>query len=101
MNIIIGIYGDIYEVSKFVDKHPGEGIHDTYLKYYNRKDATVEFNRFHYTNESDEMLIDSKKIGEGEDFSKIGSFLLSKKNKWITGQILHIDGGRSTLRIKA
>ncbi len=41
------------------------------------------------------------KIGEGEDFSKIGSFLLSKKNKWITGQILHIDGGRSTLRIKA
>ena len=35
------------------------------------------------------------------NFSKIGSFLLSKKNKWITGQILHIDGGRSTLRIKA
>ena len=41
------------------------------------------------------------KIGTGEDFSDIGSFLLSDKNSWITGQILHIDGGRSTLRIKS
>ena len=41
------------------------------------------------------------KIGSGEDFSDIGSFLLSDRNNWITGQIFHIDGGRSTLRIKA
>ena len=41
------------------------------------------------------------KIGVGEDFSDIGSFLLSDKNSWITGQIFHIDGGRSTLRIKS
>ncbi len=41
------------------------------------------------------------KIGAGEDFSDIGSFLLSNKNSWITGQIFHIDGGRSTLRIKS
>ena len=41
------------------------------------------------------------KIGKGEDFANIGTFLLSKENKWITGQIIHIDGGRSTLRIKA
>ncbi len=41
------------------------------------------------------------KIGEGDDFSHIGAFLLSEKNKWMTGQILHVDGGRSTLRIKA
>ena len=41
------------------------------------------------------------KIGTGEDFSEIGSFLLSSKNSWITGQIFHIDGGRSTLRIKS
>ena len=40
------------------------------------------------------------KLGEGKDFSDIGSFLLSKENQWITGQILHIDGGRSTLRVK-
>ena len=41
------------------------------------------------------------KIGSGEDFSDIGSFLLSDKNNWITGQIFHIDGGRSSLRIKS
>ena len=41
------------------------------------------------------------KIGEGSDFAELGSYLLSENNKWITGQILHIDGGRSTLRLKA
>ena len=41
------------------------------------------------------------KIGQGEDFADLSSFLLSEKNRWITGQIFHIDGGRSTLRIKA
>ncbi len=41
------------------------------------------------------------KIGSGDDFSDIGSYLLSDKNNWITGQIFHIDGGRSTLRIKS
>ena len=61
MPILIGIYGNIYEVSKFLNKHPGEGIHDTYLKYYNRKDATADFERYHNTNESDEMLIEAKK----------------------------------------
>ena len=41
------------------------------------------------------------KIGNGEDFGDLASFLLGEKNIWITGQIFHIDGGRSTLRIKA
>ncbi len=41
------------------------------------------------------------KIGSGDDFADIGSFLLSDKNSWITGQIFHIDGGRSSLRIKS
>ena len=41
------------------------------------------------------------KIGNGDDFGDLASFLLSEKNNWITGQIFHIDGGRSTLRIKA
>ena len=41
------------------------------------------------------------KIGAGDDFGELGSFLLSERNNWITGQIFHIDGGRSTLRIKA
>ncbi len=41
------------------------------------------------------------KIGESKDFDDLSSFLLGEKNNWITGQIFHIDGGRSTLRIKA
>ena len=41
------------------------------------------------------------RIGEGSDFAEFGSYLLSENNKWITGQILHIDGGRSSLRIKS
>ena len=41
------------------------------------------------------------KIGNREDFGDLASFLLGEKNKWITGQIFHIDGGRSTLRIKS
>ena len=48
-----------------------------------------------------EIMHPIPKIGEGEDFAEISAYLLSKDNKWMTGQILHIDGGRSTLRIKA
>jgi len=40
------------------------------------------------------------KIGRDEDFGDLSSFLLSEKNSWITVQIFHIDGVRSTLRIK-
>ena len=40
------------------------------------------------------------KIGNGEDFADLSTFLLTKKNNWITGQIFHIDGGRSTVRKK-
>ena len=40
------------------------------------------------------------KIGSPKDFSKLASFLLGQNNKWITGQIIHVDGGRSTLRKK-
>tara|TARA_Y100000992_G_C21237903_1_gene479144 strand:- start:425 stop:1147 length:723 start_codon:yes stop_codon:yes gene_type:complete len=38
-----------------------------------------------------------KRIGNGEDFSSIVSFLLSKESSWVTGQILGVDGGRSSV----
>ena len=47
------------------------------------------------------LCIQFLKLETGEDFAYIGSYLLSENNKWITGQIFHIDGGRSTLRIKS
>jgi NAD(P)-dependent dehydrogenase (short-subunit alcohol dehydrogenase family) len=39
-----------------------------------------------------------KRIGKPEDIAEMVSFLLSEKASWITGQILHVDGGMSTLK---
>lgn len=40
-----------------------------------------------------------KKIGRPEDLANLASFLLSQKSAWITGQVLHADGGMSSLKI--
>ncbi len=38
------------------------------------------------------------RFGQPEDIASAASFLLDPKNSWITGQIIHVDGGLSTLR---
>ena len=40
------------------------------------------------------------RIGEAEDVAQMAAFLLSADTSWITGQVLSVDGGRSTLRVK-
>lgn len=40
-----------------------------------------------------------KKIGKPEDLASLAAFLLSEKSSWITGQVLHADGGMSTLKV--
>lgn len=40
-----------------------------------------------------------KRIGKTEDLANAAAFLLSEKSTWITGQIIHIDGGMSTLKV--
>lgn len=37
------------------------------------------------------------RVGEPEDIANTIAFLLSEQASWITGQVLHVDGGRSTL----
>ncbi len=40
-----------------------------------------------------------KKIGQPEDIAELSCFLLTNKSKWLTGQVLALDGGMSTLKI--
>lgn len=39
-----------------------------------------------------------KRIGNTEDIANMALFLLSEKSSWITGQILHVDGGMSSIK---
>ena len=38
-----------------------------------------------------------KRLGEGKDSASIAKFLLSDESSWMTGQIIGVDGGRSSL----
>ena len=40
-----------------------------------------------------------KRIGTASDIANMAAFLLSEKASWITGQIIHVDGGMSSLKI--
>lgn len=40
------------------------------------------------------------KLGAPEDSAELAAFLLGEKSPWITGQVMHVDGGRSSLRTK-
>jgi 3-oxoacyl-[acyl-carrier protein] reductase len=40
-----------------------------------------------------------KRFGQPEDIAQMASFLLSEKSSWMSGQILHVDGGMSTLLV--
>jgi NAD(P)-dependent dehydrogenase (short-subunit alcohol dehydrogenase family) len=41
-----------------------------------------------------------QRLGTPEDIAAITAFLLSPEADWITGQIISVDGGRSTLRTR-
>lgn len=39
-----------------------------------------------------------KKIGASEDIANMAAFLISEKAGWITGQVIHVDGGMSAIK---
>lgn len=40
-----------------------------------------------------------KAIGKAEDSAELAIFLLGEKSKWMTGQIIHMDGGMSSIKM--
>lgn len=40
-----------------------------------------------------------KQVGSAEDIARMASFLLTQQSGWITGQVLHVDGGLSSVRM--
>ncbi|SDB46025.1 SDR family NAD(P)-dependent oxidoreductase [Belnapia rosea] len=40
------------------------------------------------------------RLGEAEDAAALADFLLSDQSGWITGQVIGVDGGRSSLRAR-
>jgi NAD(P)-dependent dehydrogenase (short-subunit alcohol dehydrogenase family) len=40
-----------------------------------------------------------KKVGSPRDIAHMAEFLLSERSGWISGQILHVDGGMTRLRV--
>lgn len=40
-----------------------------------------------------------KRVGNSEDIANLAVFLLSDKSTWVTGQVLGVDGGISTLNV--
>ena len=38
-----------------------------------------------------------KRLGDSDEIAALGAFLLSPESGWMTGQIVSVDGGRSTL----
>ena len=48
--------------------------------------------------EANSLLHPLKRIGTADDIANMAEFLLSDKSSWITGQILHVDGGISSIK---
>jgi NAD(P)-dependent dehydrogenase (short-subunit alcohol dehydrogenase family) len=40
-----------------------------------------------------------KRIGSAEDIAETAAFLLTDRSSWMTGQVLHVDGGMSRLKV--
>ena len=62
---LIAVDGEVYDVSSYISQHPGEGIRGVYMRQYNRKDCSVEFDQFHMTDEPYELL--SRALVTGHD----------------------------------
>ena len=77
-NILLAIKNHIYEVSSFVNKHPGEGINSVYLCEHNHREVSLLFNKFHQTEESEEHLINAR-AGKHDKIKYIAPYYFLKR----------------------
>ena len=40
-----------------------------------------------------------KRVGNAADIANMATFLLDSDNSWITGQVIGVDGGMSSLNV--
>ena len=40
-----------------------------------------------------------KRVGQAQDIASAAAFLLGTQSSWMTGQVIHVDGGMSSLRV--
>ena len=81
MQILIGIHGTIYDVSKYVDKHPGEGIANVYLHNFKRREVTDLFEKYHATNEPFGILenVVKQKLDESTGIQYVCPFFFKRR----------------------
>ena len=56
-----------FNITKYISKHPGEGIRNIYLKNFNGKDISSHMDRYHNTNEPFEILENIIKSGKSTE----------------------------------
>ena len=64
-------------------------IYEGFIPKAEVNDALQGFNSFHPIG----------RVGTSEDVANTIAFLLSEEASWISGQVIHVDGGRSTLNM--
>lgn len=65
------INGKVFDVSGFHNRHPGEGINDEYIAHHAGRDVSELFEKYHYTDEPFEWLLDAEK-GKMPEIKYIG-----------------------------
>lgn len=77
-NTLLAIKGHIYEVSHFVNSHPGEGIANVYLQEHNRREVTEYFEKYHQSNDSEQELIDARE-GTNDNITYVAPYYFQKR----------------------
>ena len=78
--VLLIINKQIYDVTGYIDKHPGEGINNHYLMNYRNQDCTSLFSNNHLTDTAYKMLerVMSKGYDEETKIYYVSPYLLEQ-----------------------